>query len=215
MKAQTVLIIALCIAFASCKKNASDVVPPQPTPQTQALDTNINLIGTWRIDSVTYYTMNLADWDNKPFSYPRSVNSVDSIKFYSSINQNTNFTNAKNTKNWYYKIDSQSINFVKQSSYTNLPLPGWYGNFSIPFNWKQISNKNGMLNDFKYSPYQLYNASYIDKDSLGFNIYQLSNNSIILKIEPFVEFTDFRDCAGYDEWSLNGYYIKFYLTKIK
>jgi len=210
MKAQIIFFIAFCIALASCKKTTNDIAP------TQQLDSTVNLVGTWHIDSITYFSMNL---ENNNDLRP-SFNAKDSLKFYTSLNQNLPFkrcTTDNVSDDQYYRFNYHAITFIKDSSITLIPLPGYLNDKHILL--KQISNEYGMFTGLNSDYYYFYyhTFSVVDRDSIGFNISRISNKSIKLTLDPFIEYICYHnDCSGgYDIGELNGYYIKIYLTQTK
>ena len=204
MKIQILIIIALCFAIAACNKKEHEV---SPTPQP--IDTNINLVWSWHIDSVLYYTVFLNQKNNGgPFPI---FNTIDSLKFYSSLNQGLSFTKyPENINKFLYNFNYESIIFIKDSPLTTIPLPRME---TISHFWKQISNNKGFLTNLKMGDIL---SHYIDKDTLQFNIAHTTNEGVLITLDPFIEFIyDNNPCYPFDIESLYGYYIKIYLTRDK
>ena len=202
MKIHIQYIIAICIAFAACNKNEHDGIP-----KPQANDTNINLEGSWHIDSVLIYSERLSSKENadvKP-----TFNAVDSFKFYGSPHQNLSFVPYPT----WYCMSNKSMKFVLGIPVTTFPLPSYEESSHF---WKQISNNKGFVTNKNRGITRSSFAEYIDKDTIPFSIVHNSNERIILILDPFIEY------YYEDKWDdifpfadLDGYYIRIYLTREK
>ena len=98
MKAQLIIFILFCLILAACEKDVSNVTP-------QPIDTTVNLVGTWHIDSVLYYSMNLEKNEYGSWNSRVSFNAVDSLKFYNSLKQQLIFRNVLSNDNFFKKAD--------------------------------------------------------------------------------------------------------------
>jgi hypothetical protein len=208
MKAQLIIFILFCLILAACEKDVSNVTP-------QPIDTTVNLVGTWHVDSATYFSMNLEKCICPEYFYG-SFNTDDSIKFYDAVKKDLVFRKCTRIRgdNIFYHFDSVNVSFIKDSMLW-IPLPGWDGCFGSPINWKQISSEKGFFTTFNL--YRDWTDTYFNQDTLTFKISRTSNGNknILLTIDPFIEYTSFFEWDGDYESSLDGYCVKIYLSRIK